>query len=285
MEMIEQGSPEWHALRLGKVTASRVADVVARTKSGWGASRANYMAELIVERMTNVHTEGFKSAEMLWGNQVEPDARAAYEFLTDATVELASFVDHPTIVNSGASPDGLVVGQPGLVEFKCPNTATHIETLLGRAVPARYVTQTMWQLACCKEREWCDYVSFDPRMPEHLQMFVMRIHRDDEKIAELEGYVSAFLVELDAKVDQLRSLRLDGTPKKTTEAPVVRAPPPVSRDFLKEIKAVKTHKALKDWAAKNRLEVEQQSRAAEIWDAWFARERDFKSPPDILAAG
>ena len=204
MDKIEQGTPEWHALRLGKVTASRVADVVAKTKTGWGASRANYAAELIAERLTGETADRFTNAAMRWGTEKEPDARAAYEFYMDVTVDQIAFVDHPSIAMTGASPDGLV-GPDGLVEIKCPNTATHLETLLGQTVPAKYVTQIQWQMACAG-REWCDFVSYDPRLPESMRLFWRRVERSDELIAELEKEVAAFLTEIDAKVAKLRAI-------------------------------------------------------------------------------
>ena len=204
MSDIIQGSAEWHALRCGRVTASRVADVVAKTKSGWGASRANYAAELIAERLTGEPAERFTNAAMQWGTDHEPDARAAYEFFRDAAVVEIGFVDHPSIAMTGASPDGLV-GEDGLVEIKCPNTATHLDTLLSQTVPAKYVTQMLWQMACTG-RKWCDFVSFDPRLPESMSMFVTRVERDDKRITELETEVAAFLNELSTKLEQLNSL-------------------------------------------------------------------------------
>lgn len=206
---ILQGSPEWFAARCGKVTASRVSDVVARTKTGWGASRANYMAELVAERLTGTVAEGYTSPAMQWGTDTEAEARRAYEFYRDVDVVAAGFILHPTIEHSGASPDGLVGatvtgGNAGLVEIKCPNTATHIDTLLSAAVPQKYATQMQWQMACTG-REWCDFVSFDPRMPEAMRLFVKRVQRDGEAIAELEKLVTAFLEELDAKVAALRT--------------------------------------------------------------------------------
>lgn len=200
--MIAQGTPEWFAERRGKVTASRVADVVARTKSGYSASRANYAAQLIAERLTGEVAESYSNAAMQWGNDTEPHARAAYEFMQDADVELVGLVPHPTITASGASPDGLV-GQHGLVEIKCPNTSTHIDTLLGAKVPTKYITQIQWQLACTG-RMWCDFASFDPRMPESMRLYVERVYRDDARIAELEREVETFLAEIDAKVLELR---------------------------------------------------------------------------------
>ncbi len=201
--MIEQGSPEWFAIRCGKVTASRVADVVAKTKTGWGASRANYMAELIAERLTGETAASYTNAAMQWGAEKEPDARAAYEFRTDTTVEPIGFASHPTIPMSGASPDGLV-GKDGLVEIKCPNTATHIDTLLGDSLAGKYNTQIQWQLTCTS-RKWCDFVSFDPRMPEAMRLFVARVKRDDKLIAELESAVTVFLGDLDERVNALTS--------------------------------------------------------------------------------
>ena len=199
-----QGSDEWFAARLGKVTASRVADVIAKTKTGWGASRKNYAAELIAERLTGVTAQSYTNAAMQWGTDTEPQARTAYEFFRDAEVQEVGFVDHPSIPMTGASPDGLV-GIEGMVEIKCPNTATHIDTLLGQAIADKYVAQMQWQMACA-DRQWCDFVSFDPRMPEHLRMFIARVHRDSERIAELESAVNDFLAEINKTVTALESL-------------------------------------------------------------------------------
>ena len=204
MTGIIQGSPEWFALRVGKVTASRVADVIAKTKTGWGASRANYMAELIAERLTGDPAEKYTNAAMVWGSEKEPDARAAYEFFRDAQVVEVAFIDHPIIGMTGASPDGLV-GPHGLVEIKCPNTATHLDTLLSRTIPGKYVTQMLWQMACTG-RQWCDFVSYDPRLPEAMSLFVKRVERDDTEIAGLEEKVAEFLEELDRKLAQLNDL-------------------------------------------------------------------------------
>lgn len=197
-----QGSEEWFAARLGKVTASRVADVIAKTKTGWGASRANYAAQLIAERLTGVPAESYSNSAMQWGTDTEPQARAEYAFMRDADVIEIGFVGHSTIAMAGASPDGLV-GVEGLVEIKCPNTATHIETLLNGSVPGKYVTQMQFQLACTN-RAWCDFVSFDPRMPEYARLFVQRVERDDKIIAELETDVVDFLAEVAAKAERLQ---------------------------------------------------------------------------------
>ncbi|WP_019170719.1 lambda exonuclease family protein [Pseudaminobacter salicylatoxidans] len=201
--MIEQRSPEWFAARCGLVTASKVADVIARTKTGWGASRANYMAQLAAERLTGVVAESFTNSAMQWGTDMEPQARSTYEFFTNSSVEEASFVVHPSIAETGASPDGYI-GADGLIEIKCPNTATHIETLLSGTVAGKYVTQIQWQLACTG-RAWCDFVSFDPRMPATMNLFIKRVQRDDAMVASLEKDVSEFLAELRDTVSQLRA--------------------------------------------------------------------------------
>ena len=198
---MEQRSPEWFAARLGKVTASRVADVIAKTKTGPAATRINYAAELLVERLTGASPERFTNTAMQWGADNEPAARDAYSFLRDVDVEEVGFVVHPRISDAGASPDGLV-GDDGMVEIKCPNTATHLDTLDSGKPAGKYITQMMWQMACC-DRQWCDFVSFDPRLPEELRLFVVRIDRDDDMIESLEAEVIAFLVELDARIASL----------------------------------------------------------------------------------
>lgn len=202
--MEQRENPAWWAARLGKVTASRVADVVAKTKSGYSASRQNYLADLIVERLTGQKASNFSNAAMDWGVEQEPHARAAYSARTGELVEEAGFIDHPTIAMSGASPDGFV-GE-GCVEYKCPNTATHLEYLLVGKPPEKYVTQMQWQMACTG-KTFCEFVSYDPRLPEHLQMLVVRVPRDDNRIAELEAEVRKFLAELDDKLQQLEKVK------------------------------------------------------------------------------
>lgn len=198
-----QRTDEWFNARLGKVTASRIADVCARTKSGWGAGRKNYMAELVAERLTGTRAEGFTNSAMQWGTDMEPEARVAYEFYRDATVIETGFVQHPDIPETGASPDGLV-GDDGLVEIKCPNTATHLETLLGSSLPDKYFLQMQWQMACTG-RQWCDFASYDPRLPESMRLFVDRVTLDDTAIAAIEKDVLSFLTELRDTVHRLRS--------------------------------------------------------------------------------
>lgn len=203
MHNMDQRSSEWFAHRLGKATASKIADIIARTKSGYSASRANYAAQLVCERLTGTPTETFCSPAMQRGTDMEGAARDAYRQHSLNEVIECGFADHPTIAMAGASPDGLV-DDDGLVEIKCPNSATHIDTLLTKAIPARYVTQMQWQMACTG-RQWCDYVSFDDRLPEHMRLFVARLPRSDEMIAELEAEVTKFLAEVDETVAQLRA--------------------------------------------------------------------------------
>jgi len=198
---IVQGSPDWFSARCGKATASKVADIIAKTKSGPSASRVNYAAQLVAERLTGTVEKSFTNAAMEWGTLTEADARNAYSFMHDVDVAEVGFVLHPTIGMTGASPDGLVGGD-GLVELKCPNTATHIATLLGGTIPAKYVPQMQWQMACTG-RAWCDFASFDPRLPDRMALFVRRLERDDKLIAELEAEVTAFLREVAETVDAL----------------------------------------------------------------------------------
>ena len=198
---MEQRTEEWYASRLGKVTASRVADIVAKTKTGYSASRAKYMGELLCERLTGSRGDTYQNAAMVWGVNTEPQARVAYEAALGELVEEVGFIPHPTIEMSGASPDGLV-GEEGLVEIKCPTTITHIDTLLSITVPQQYMTQMQWQMACTG-RKWCDFVSYDPRLPENMQMFIHRVERDDKMIAELEGEVVKFIEEMESKIELL----------------------------------------------------------------------------------
>lgn len=195
---MEQRSPEWFAARLGKVTASKVADVIAKTKSGYSTSRDNYMAQLVCERMTGTQSEMYSNAAMQWGTEQEEYARAAYEAAQDVLVDETGFVIHPRIAEAGASPDGLV-GQDGLIEIKCPNTSTHTDTILSDTVPGKYFTQMQWQMACT-ERDWCDFVSFDPRMPEGLQLYIKRVEYRADYVEMLEQEVTAFLAELENKI-------------------------------------------------------------------------------------
>jgi putative phage-type endonuclease len=200
-----QRTEEWFGERLGKVTASRVADVLARTKSGPSTSRANYAAELVAERLTGRRAEGFTSAAMQRGTDLEPLARDAYSFISGNTVVEAGFVPHPTIDMSGASPDGLI-GDDGLVEIKCCGAARHIAVLKGDPAEDRYVKQMLWQMACTG-RQWCDLAYYNPDLPVELQLKVIRIDRDDAAIEAMEAEITAFLAEVAADVAYLQNLK------------------------------------------------------------------------------
>jgi putative phage-type endonuclease len=201
---IIQRSPEWFAARCGSLGASQLADALAKTKSGWGASRANLRAKLVVERLTGQQEESFTSAAMQWGVDKEEEARIAYSFLTGRNVVEVGLYKHPTIIGSHASPDGLV-DDNGCLEIKCPNSATHIETLKSNQVAHKYLLQMQWQMACA-DRQWCDFVSFDPRMPDHLTLYVQRVERDNDMLAILEAEVSTFLSEVEADVKKLNEI-------------------------------------------------------------------------------
>jgi putative phage-type endonuclease len=201
---IEQGTPEWFALRLGKVTASRITDVLAKVKTGEAVTREDYRTELVVQRLTNKPSETFTNPAMEWGTLQEPMARITYEAHTSVFVEQVSFVEHPTIEWFGCSPDGLV-GEDGLLEIKCPSSKNHIKYLLGGKPPAKYVPQMQCQMAVTG-RKWCDFVSYDPRLPEDLQLFVVRLERDVSFIMSMEEEVDKFLKEVNVMVNKLKGI-------------------------------------------------------------------------------
>jgi putative phage-type endonuclease len=206
--LADQRSAEWFSSRLGRCTASRVADIMATNKSGPAASRKNYMAELIAQRLTGTSEENFTSKSMQWGVDNEPLARAAYEAKTFSYVEETGFVLHPYIKHFGASPDGLVE-LDGLVEIKCPNTATHLATLSTDRVDVDYVRQ-MYAQGSCTGRKWCDFVSYDPRLGPDMELFIYRLHFEISVITEIEDAVKKFLYELEETVDKLFLKRPDG---------------------------------------------------------------------------
>jgi putative phage-type endonuclease len=208
---MDQRTEAWFAARCGRVTASRIADVMARTKSGYGASRANYLAQLVCERLTGEVAPSFTNAWMEWGTEKEPEARAAYSAKTGEIVEETGFHKHPTL-EAGASPDGLVsagagAGAGGVVEIKCPNSSTMIEYLRTRQIPHKYILQMQWQMLCT-DRGWGDFVAYDPRLGERLQLLIIRVERDPALIAEIEAEVTQFLRELDQTVNELKEIEL-----------------------------------------------------------------------------
>ena len=195
-----QGSPEWLSERAGKVTASMVSAVLAKPET---AGYRDYQAQLVAEILTGKpQGSDYTNAAMQFGTEMEPLARSAYEAETGFSVDEVGFCQHPTINRAGASPDGLV-GDSGLVEIKCPKVATHLAYLIAGVVPAGYKTQMMWQMACTG-RDWCDFASFRPDLPEHLQLFIVRFNRDPARIIDLETAVVAFLDSVDKMLSQLK---------------------------------------------------------------------------------
>ena len=202
--MIAQGTPEWFAQRLGNVTASRMSDVLAKGKSGEAVTRQKYRMQIIAERITGLVAESFTSAAMEWGTEQEKFARIRYEADTGYFVDEAEFYTHPTIKWLGASPDGLLNDTGGLLEIKCPNTQTHLGYLLDKKAPAAYINQMQTQM-WVTGRAWCDFVSFDPRVPERLQLFIVRLDRDDALIERMEVEVHKFLSEVEESINVLEN--------------------------------------------------------------------------------
>lgn len=199
---VEQGSDEWRALRLGHVTASNVADVMAKGKSGEAVTRKKYKVKLLAERLTGASQDFYTNAAMEWGVEQEPYARMAYEVANDVLVDKTGFWPHETIKWVGVSPDGLV-GSDGLVEIKCPNTTTHLDYILDDKVPSDYYKQIQCQL-WVTGRSWCDFISFDPRLPQRNQLFVKRCFRDETLMVEMEAEIREFLQEIEYLIEQLQ---------------------------------------------------------------------------------
>ena len=204
--MIEQRTEEWFQQRLAKVTASRISDVIAKTKTGVSTSRQNYLVQLVSERLTGKKAESFINQAMQDGIDREGDARALYEKQSGVVVSEVGFFDHPTIAMSGASPDGAVNEgdkYAGLIEIKCPIETTHTNTLMSKSVPSKYIPQMQWQMACTNAK-WVDFVSYNPNFPENLQLFIARVERDNDYIAELESEVVKFLAEVETTILKLK---------------------------------------------------------------------------------
>lgn len=222
----QQGSAQWLDVRRGKITASRIADVMDRLKKGGeGASRRNYRTELLAERLSGRSEEHYVSPEMDWGSEFEPHARAAYEIANDVMVDTVGFILHSKMDFAGASPDGLV-GSDGGLEIKCPKTTTHLKWLQAGTVPEEHQAQCLWNMACA-ERSWWDFMSYDPRMPEGLRIFIVRMDRDEARISEIEHEVERFNEEVEFTVSRLR--------KKVIERPV---PPVDTRSDFDQLMAM-----------------------------------------------
>ena len=196
---VEQGSDEWRKARLGHVSASSIAAVMAK---GAGKTRQSYLEKIVAERLTQEIGEGFSNSSMEWGTATEPQARMAYEVLCETFVTKTGFHKHPTIEWLGVSPDGLV-DDDGLVEIKCPNTTTHIAYIKDGKCPAEYYKQIQCQL-WVTGRKYCDFISYDPRIKnEALRLFVVRVARDEELITEMQKEVIKFLVDVERYIKEL----------------------------------------------------------------------------------
>lgn len=208
--MIEQRTEEWFEQRLGKVTASRISDVIAKTKTGVSTSRQNYLVQLVSERLTGKKGDSFVNQAMLDGIERESAARELYERTKGVSVTEVGFFDHPVIKNSGASPDGAVNAEEegkyaGLIEIKCPIETTHTNTLMSKSVPSKYLPQIQWQMASVSPNvKWVDFISFNPNFPDTMQLFVARVERDNAYIAELEAEVIKFLDEVEQTIIKLK---------------------------------------------------------------------------------
>ncbi|MCX8674916.1 YqaJ viral recombinase family protein [Gilliamella sp. B3023] len=201
---MEQRTDEWFQARLGKVTASKISDVMTKIKNGYAASRQNYMTQLICERLTEKPTESYSNAAMQRGTELEPEARRCYELENLCKVSEVGFIPHPTIENAGASPDGLV-NDDGLIEIKCPNTWTHLEFIQSLKPKREYILQMQWQMICTG-RKWCDFVSYDDRLPDNLSYKCVRIYYDENLAQEIEIEVIKFLQELDERIKQIEAV-------------------------------------------------------------------------------
>lgn len=194
---MDQRSVEWHQARLGHATGSRASDIIAGKDT---QARKGYITQLVTERLTGQSQDFYTNADMQRGIDVEPVARAAYQ-ASNELVDEVGFIKHPTILWFGASPDGLV-GSDGLVEIKCPRSTTHLEYIQAKKPPAKYIPQMMAQLSCTG-RKWVDFVSFDNRFPEHLQLFVVRFQPSAEELEQFESKIKSFLSEVNNLMEQL----------------------------------------------------------------------------------
>ena len=201
----EQRTPEWDALRLARITASTITDLMATVKTGVAAGRKKLEATKIAEIMTGLAgAVGYVNTAIEWGIEQEVNAVGAYEAVKDVLVRSVMFATHPTQSRAGASPDGLV-GDDGMIEVKCPETHTHIEYALAGVVPRKYYAQIQWGMACC-EREWADFISFDPRLPGNCQLFIARVLRNDEYVAKVEREIGLAFRTIDATIAKLEAM-------------------------------------------------------------------------------
>ena len=203
-----QGTDEWKIEKLGHVSAGSVSDILAKGKGGESKMRESYKWRIVTERLTGQIQESFSNDAMLWGVETEEQARTTYELTYGVTVDQTGFVKHPTMQWVGASPDGMV-GADGLIEIKCPHTKTHLQTLEIAKAPAVYIPQMQMQM-WTMNRSWCDFVSYDPRLPHNLQFFCIRVNRDQEYIDNMEKEVIRFLAEVESTIEAFKQRNQNG---------------------------------------------------------------------------
>lgn len=202
---VQQNTPEWLNLRLGKCTGSRVKDALQLLRNGEpGAKRKNYLIELVTQRMTGFAVDHYVSDAMIWGSEQEKYARAAYEVVTGNDVDLVGMYVHPNIADFSSSPDG-IIGADGLVEIKCPQSTTHVEWMFDGVVPEEHKLQLYAEMAC-SERQWVDFVSFDPRLLPRHRVLIKRLERDDVVIAAMEKGIKEFLFDVESAIKELNRL-------------------------------------------------------------------------------
>jgi putative phage-type endonuclease len=203
---MEQRSEAWFKARLGKVTASKIHDIMIKTKTGESTYKTKYRLQLVTERLTGKVVPVFMNNAMAHGVEYEDEAKLEYanrnKLLVGTDLTDVGMIDHPSIDWSGASPDGMV-GNEGLIEIKCPQPITHTTTIETGEINKRYIHQMQWQMSCTG-RQWCDFVSYHPDFPDDLKLFVKRVPRDNELIARLEEAVSTFVQEVDFKIKTIK---------------------------------------------------------------------------------
>jgi len=202
-EQLVQGSDSWKKARMGKITASRLSDLMKKTKYGESTYKTRLRMELAIERITGKSTNTFMNQAMYDGVEREPDARTLFEAMTGKDVALCGSFDHPTIVNSSASPDGLLRGENATLELKCPTHVTHCRNILSDKMPKNYEHQVQWQIACT-ESDYAYFASYHPDFPPELRLKVVKVEKDDKLIAEIEEAVREFDIEVEGLINDIK---------------------------------------------------------------------------------
>lgn len=207
---VEQGTPEWLQMRCGMGTGSGIGKAIKRIGKSeknpngtkYSADREKYLMEVVCERLTGRATEHYVTDAMLWGIEHEPIAREEYGMARGCDVDPGKFAIHDRMKWFGSSSDGLV-GEDGCIEIKCPTSLTHLQWVIDGVVPDEHIDQ-MKAAMSCYNRQWCDFISYDPRMPKDLRLFVRRLERDEPMIVEMEQEVEKFLAEVDVLLDTIK---------------------------------------------------------------------------------